>query len=556
MTNWTDNWQSTCRKFKTRCFNEREKFLAALNNSRFTQDKVFNDIISNSKKTQFGKGHALSSVNKIKDYCQRVPIRNYEQFTPWLDKEIQQKGGVLTGSPIARWLKTSGSTGNSKKIPYTEHWMANYRVPALGVLFANYIHYCPEMLAHSYATLDTQTIREPTTEFLNGIPYQGISNRNTLINKFDWQPPWYDAPWFTPDVPSNYDVRMYYRLRHFLGEDLRAIFSINPSTLIALKHHLIKNFPTLLKEISDGTICGKEIGDANPSLAKKLEKLHGHTDFTFKDVWPNLSLIACWTAAAATLYLPQLEKLFPDVKILPFMTCGTEGIATLPIDDHLTTGPLAITQGFYEFLPAHLDIEEVIKEGKPVETLLFNELKLGEEYHLIMSQANGICRLAVGDIYKVIDFCGDVPRIEFTRRQGTYYSFTGEKVTETQMLMAIESTYKKHQLDNNLFICSPVWGDLPYYKLLVEIKEELAQPQFKSIFASDVDNLLCQINGEYRSKRESNRLGAIQVQFTQIGAIDSYHERKKATTNATQFKYKPFQQNDTVFTEILSGIYV
>jgi hypothetical protein len=376
------------------------------------------------------------------------------------------------------------------------------------------------------------------------------------VNEFDWQPPWYDAPWFTPDVPTNYDERMYYRLRYLVGNDIKTILAINPSTVVALKYHLTKNFPTLIKEIANGTVRGKSIQDPRPLLAKQLEKVAGNPDFSLKEVWPGLSLVVCWTAASASLYLPQLERLLPGVKILPFMTCGTEGVATLPIDDYLTTGPLAITQGFYEFVPAEIDIEALINKGELFDTLSFHELELGHEYHLIMSQANGICRLSVGDIYKVVDYYLDVPRIEFTRRQGTFYSFTGEKITETQILMAMEAAYKKHRLDNQLFICAPIWGEPPYYKLLVEVNPQLHPAHFRKTFADEVDHLLCQINEEYQSKRKSQRLDKLKIEFVPVGTIDNYHESKKNTTNATQFKYKPFQLNDMVFSEILSGVTV
>ena len=61
-----------------------------------------------------------------------------------------------------------------------------------------FAHDYPALLANPWATLDTQTVRDPSTEYVEGLPYQAISNRNPLVGSGDWNPPWYEAPWFTP----------------------------------------------------------------------------------------------------------------------------------------------------------------------------------------------------------------------------------------------------------------------------------------------------------------------------------------------------------------------
>lgn len=549
MNTWSINWHSNCKHFEQQCYRERAKLLAALHRPKETQESVLMDIITSNEETVFGKQHGYSRVGNIKSFQQKTPIRGYDELNLWITQEVDARGGVLTNSPITRWLKTSGSTGNSKKVPYTVDWMKKYRVPALYALWANYIKYVPEILSHQYATLDTQTTREPVADFLNEIPYQGITNRDLVINEFDWQPPWYDAPWFRREVPSSYDIRMYYRLRYFLGEDLRAILTINPSTLVAIKHHLIKNLPTLAKEIHDGTIYGHKYCQPNHFLATQLEQLQNNSDFPLTLLWPNLSLISCWTSASATLYLSQIEKLFPKVKLLPFMSCGTEGIVTLPIDDHPITGPLAINQGFYEFLPATTDIGAVIRDEKNVETLLFDQLKIGEEYHLIMTQDSGMCRYAVGDIYRVTDFYMGVPRIEYVRRHGTCYSFTGEKLTEKELFNVVQNVFNKYELHGNLFLFCPVWSDPPYYKLLIELESD--KHTLINLLEKEFDDLLRKSNEEYDSKRKSNRLDHLKLFCVKTGVIEKFLEQQKVGNNATQIKYQPFQKNEVLFDALI-----
>lgn len=551
MNDWQDYWKKQANIFKQRCFKERDKFLQALDSPMQAQESVLKNIVTHMQGTVFAKTHHFNNIKGINDFQSQVPIRDYQGFLPWLDAEVKQGQGNFSSSPLLNWLKTSGSTGDSKKIPYTTYWMQHFRVPGLCVLWANYLNEAPDLLAHPYATLDTQTVRENYQDFLNGVPYTGITNRNVNSHPDSWSPPWFEAPWFTADVPSSYDERMYYRLRYLVGEDLRTIFAINPSTLVALEYHFKQNITRLVKEIAEGTVNEKFCLEPNPALAKKIKVIAASPNFHFKLLWPNLSLLSCWTSASAKLYQKQIEALFPNTKLLPFMTCGTEGIVTLPIDNHFITGPLAINQGFFEFLPADVDLEAIIKKGKPVKALLFNELELDKEYHLIMTQGSGMCRYAVGDIFKVTDFYKGVPRIEFSQRQGTYHSFTGEKITEKQLLAVMEDVIQTFKLDGSLFMFCPVFAAVPYYKVLIEVKQQHGLPILSHDIEMHIDKLLCAANEEFDSKRKSARLGSVKPYFVDKGTINAFIEAQKKHSNAIQYKYKPFQKDEKVFNQIL-----
>lgn len=545
-------WRISVETFRKTCHEQQNIFIQDCLSPRIVQQNILEKLIQLTKNTAFGQEYGMQSIHSLNDYCRQVPIRSYDKYVPWLEQEITQHGGVLTNSKVIRWLKTSGTTGMPKKIPYTEHWMSQYRVPAMYAMWGTYLQYCPTMLHHPCAVLDMQSTREPVREFLNGIPYQSITNRHPPLNEFDWQPPWYHAPWYLPDPANDYDTKMYTRLRYLLTQDVRMITAVNPSTLISLHYHLNKNLAKLIEDIYNGELNSLKITEPDPKSAKWLERLATRDHYHFKDIWPNLSLISCWTAASAKLYQTQIKQLFPEVKIIPFMTCGTEGVVTLPVDDHSCTGPLAINQAIFEFLPTSVDFDKIIHAGFYQDTLRFNELELDREYYLIMSQLNGLYRYATGDVYKVIDFYHDVPRIEFVRRQGTYHSFTGEKLTEAQIILAIKSTYQIHHAELGLFICSPTWGNPPSYKLLVEMKDPDHCPERQNTFAEKFDQALRGINTEYNSKRETNRLGPVEVILIREGTITNYLERIKAKGNAIQFKYKPLQANNDLTNELLA----
>ena len=91
-----------------------------------TQDKVFQYLISEGAKTEFGKDHDFINIRSHSDFIKRVPIRDYEDLKPYVEKVVAGKEDVLwKGKPIY-FAKTSGTTSGSKYIPITKESMPTH----------------------------------------------------------------------------------------------------------------------------------------------------------------------------------------------------------------------------------------------------------------------------------------------------------------------------------------------------------------------------------------------------------------------------------------------
>ena len=536
------DWQEHKDIFSRECESAFKKYVTDLESPARLQNAVLEDIIAISRKALHWREQKFSDVvTDQRSFRANLPIMRYEDFEPLLEREAQSKGGVLTCSPVMRWLKTSGTTGVPKRIPYTLHWLQRYRIPAMKVLWGNYHRHFPDIFSHRYAILDTQTVREDVSDYLHGVEHQAISNRHPKINEHDWNPPWYDEPWFSPSMPISHEHKMYHRIRNFIGKKLHCISAINPSTLISLREHLYKHRETLAAEVRDGTLDDKPFCAPNPELADHIARTLADNTFTLKDVWPELQFYSCWLTASAGLYNAKLDAIFPGVAKLPFMSCGSEGVTTIPVDDSAYSQPLAVGQAFFEFVPADVPLREHIQEGRKVPTLLFNQLEAGQEYHLIMSQGNGMYRMWTGDIYHVDRIEGELPWMHFIRRDGIFHSFTGEKLTEFHVTVAIENTFSAIGLNLGLYICGPSWGEPPHYVVMAET--EKGPGEDAASIAARMDTELKKINLEYAAKRDSNRLDPVKFFTVPRDTIIRYVESKRNAANSNQYKYKPFEKN-------------
>ncbi|MFJ9056538.1 GH3 auxin-responsive promoter family protein [Streptomyces sp. NPDC102409] len=539
---WQQHWQARRDPFVDECLRARESLLADLKDPGAAQARVLDDLIDIGASSLHWKEQGYDAVAADPATFRSVlPVMRYNDFTEQIDRETRTKGGILSCSPVLRWLKTSGTTGTPKRVPYTLHWLLTYRIPAMKAMWGTYLEHHPEILAHPWATLDTQTVREDVYDFVHGVEHQAISNRHPQINSRDWNPPWYESPWFGPGTPADHAGRMYHRIRHLVGKDLHYISAINPSTLVSLRDLIARHGAELVRDVRAGTLRGRPWTDPDEDTALRLERTLEKDDFSLVDVWPSLTLYSCWLSASAQLYRPRLDAVLPGVAKLPFMSCGTEGVTTIPVDDTLDSQPLAVSQAYFEFVPADVPLGALLDAGGTVETLLYDEVEAGRDYHLIMSQGNGLYRLWTGDIYRVDRIVDGTPWVHFTHRDGLFHSFTGEKITEGQVTQAIRQGLEAGGLDTGLYMCGPRWDELPSYTVVVEVPTP--GPELDGEISTAIDRELSVINIEYASKRDSGRLAALQVRTVAQGAIATYVESRRQKGNATQYKYTPFQKD-------------
>ena len=90
------------------------------------QEAILRELIKIARETEFGKEHGFQSVIKYDDYKLAVPIRDYEQFKPYINKVKEGRHNILwRGKPIY-FAKTSGTTSGVKYIPISKESISNH----------------------------------------------------------------------------------------------------------------------------------------------------------------------------------------------------------------------------------------------------------------------------------------------------------------------------------------------------------------------------------------------------------------------------------------------
>ena len=316
-------------------------------------------------------------------------------------------------------------------------------------------------------------------------------------------------------------------------ENVRVVTAVNPSTLVALANRMDRDAERLLDHMEKG-YPGTESQGAkalsgmfrpNPQRAKALREIwRTNGALTPRAVWPELEVLLTWQGGASAFYLPHVTALWGNTAMRCLGLRASEGTFSIPLRDSDASAVLAVGGHVMEFLPAET---EEIKPDAP--TLLAGQLEEGRLYRMIVTTSGGFYRYDMGDLVRVTGFNSRTPEVAFERRAGSVLSATGEKLTEDQVVAAMEAAAANGPLLNGFTLTyEMVDGGVVRYVLALECTggNNLSGGQGKRLrgrleqLVTVFDYELMKRNIEYHGKRQDGRLSFPRVVLLAEGSYD------------------------------------
>ncbi|MEB0249544.1 GH3 auxin-responsive promoter family protein, partial [Mucilaginibacter sp. 5B2] len=103
------------------------------------QQKTFSNLIHDAKNTIFGADHNFAGIESYEDFKKQVPVRDYEELRPYIDRVVNGEANVMWPGKPAYLAKTSGTTSGVKYIPISAESMLEHIKAARNALLS-YIH--------------------------------------------------------------------------------------------------------------------------------------------------------------------------------------------------------------------------------------------------------------------------------------------------------------------------------------------------------------------------------------------------------------------------------
>ncbi|WP_243793870.1 GH3 auxin-responsive promoter family protein [Saccharopolyspora gloriosae] len=537
-------------RYRERVYAARERLTAEHKDMRGTQARVLADLLAFNADTEFGRRHGFARIATMDDFRAAVPLQDYATHAPLIERTAAGERDLLTAEAPEVYFTSSGSTGAHKKVPVTPRFMSTTFMPFYFAAWAPLIEHFPEVLERPDAVLNLKhdpLTAPPTTA--DGRPHVGASQVDfgARFGEPLSAEPGTGAPWAVlpvPTDPGDHLERAYLRLRLAVQSDLRCLIGINPAMIAAVPYQLTLWWPRIVKEVRDGTLGGLPHQAPDPGRADQLERLAEYFGTVRPShVWPRLRALFCWTTGVASLYLPALRGEFGnDVTVLPAPVAASEGPTGVALDRHASAGSLVTSAAVYEFVPADQDL------APGSATLLPHEIETGRDYHVVFSHVGGLYRYAVGDVVRVVDRVGGVPRVEYAGR-GVRFDAAGERLRDAQVVRALHTALGSGGLGLRNVSCrvEPDTDDTRRYVFAIAPGSPWNQ-QETTRFTADLDRALATESAEYSHARGAGRLGRPAVWLLDREAFArDWHTAVGTGIRPTQVKDRLFRQDDALW---------
>lgn len=441
----------------------------------FTQDQIFQDLITKAAKTQFGVDHHFNTIKTYNDFKQNVPLRDYEGLKPYIDRIKAGENSVLwPGKPIY-FAKTSGTTSGVKYIPLTKDSLPNHFGSARNALF-NY-----------FGTTGKGDFFDGKVIFLSGSPElekTGDILTGRLSGIVNHQVPSWLKTNQLPSYPTNcledWEQKVDAIVEETLHADMRLISGIPPWVQMYYERLLDKSGQKYIKEL-----------------------------------FPNLSMFV-YGGVNFEPYRSSLEALvgkrLDSVETYP----ASEGFIAFQ-DSQTEKGLLLNTNSgiFFEFVPTNEIHNETPTRFK------LDQVEMNVQYVLIINNNAGLWGYNIGD---TIEFVSLNPyRIVVTGRVKHYISAFGEHVigkeVEEAMLKTCDLLHTKVTEFTVAPQINPLDGSKPFHEWFVEFDKA---PDDVLKFANCLNDEMVKQNIYYEDLIKGVILQPLKIKLLEKDAFRNY----------------------------------
>ena len=451
----------------------KKSVLKWANNPIETQDKVFQQLISEAVHTQFGKDHDFISINNHDDFVKRVPVRDYEDLKPYVERVVAGEENVLwKGKPIY-FAKTSGTTSGSKYIPITKESMPTHVEAARNAI----LMYIAETGNSKF--VDGKMI------FLQGSPILEEKNGIQL-------------------------GRLSGIVAHFVPKYLQK------NRMPSWETNCIEDWETKVNAIVKETLPqNMTVISGIPSWVQMyFEKINQQTGKKVGDVFKNFNLFI-FGGVNYEPYRAKFENLIgrkvDSIELYP----ASEGFFAYQDKQNDKGMLLQLNSGiFYEFIKADEFYTEHPKR------ITVKAVEIGVNYVMIISTTAGLWAYNIGD---TIQFTSKKPyKVIVSGRIKHFISAFGEHVIGKEVEKAMQDALGVSDAQITEFTVAPQINPnvgLPYHEWFVEFEKE---PLDMAILAKQIDDSLQQQNSYYFDLIEGKVLQPLKITAIKKNGFQDY----------------------------------
>ncbi|MED6173811.1 hypothetical protein PIB30_063156 [Stylosanthes scabra] len=393
-------------------------------NADQVQKNVLSEILSSNANVEYLRRHGLNGQTDRNTFKKLLPVISYEDLQPDINRIANgDTSPILCSKPISEFLTSSGTSGGERKLMPTIEEELGRRSLLYSLLM-------PVM-----------------SQFVPGLENgKGIPNETVLC-------------------PDSYQS-MYSQLLCGLcqNKEVLRVGAVFASGLIRAIRFLEKHWTLLCNDIRTGAI-NAEITDVSvresvmkilkpdPKLADFIQVECGKKSWQgiITRLWPNTKYVDVIVTGTMSQYIPTLDYYSNGLPLVCTMYASSEcyfGVNLNPLcKPSEVSYTLIPTMCYYEFLPVNRANENdalpssnrSLNDKEQQDLVELVDVKLGQEYELVVTTYAGLYRYRVGDVLRVAGFKNKAPQFNFVCRKNVVLSIDSDKTDEVELQNAMKN---------------------------------------------------------------------------------------------------------------------
>ncbi|URE17709.1 Indole-3-acetic acid-amido synthetase [Musa troglodytarum] len=428
-------------------------------NADLVQRRVLVEILSQNAAADYLHRRGLSgrAVPDPDAFKRLVPVVTYEDLRPDILRIAHgDTSPILSGRPISEFLTSSGTSGGERKLMPTIDDELDRRSRLYSLLMPVMSQFVPGLDKGKgmYLLFVKSEARTPGGLVARPVLTSYYKSRHFLGRPFD---PYniYTSPNEAILCPDSYQS-MYSQLLCGLIQRTQVVRvgAVFASGFIRAIRFLEKHWPSLCRDIRTGEldpdITDRAVREAvarvlrpDPELALQIETecRKGSWQGIISRLWPNTKYVDVIVTGAMAQYIPTLDFYSDRLPLTCTMYASSECYFGLNLDPMCKPSDVSYTliptMAYFEFLPIQKCSDNGGMEFDHHDLVDLVDVKLGQEYELVVTTYAGLYRYRIGDVLRVAGFKNKAPQFNFIRRKNVALSIDSDKTDEVELHAAV-----------------------------------------------------------------------------------------------------------------------
>ncbi|XP_019456862.1 PREDICTED: jasmonic acid-amido synthetase JAR1-like isoform X1 [Lupinus angustifolius] len=432
-----------------------EEFEAVTKDAERVQRETLKRILEDNASAEYLLSLGLNGRTDPESFKTCIPVVRHKDLEPYINRMIYgDYSSILTGKPITNMSLSSGTThGKPKYIPWNDElFETTVQIYQTSFSFRNREFPIKNGKALSFIYSSKQFKTE-------GGLAAGTATTNVFRDKrYKQAMAALQSQCCSPEeviFGSDFHQSLYCHL--LCGLIFRDQVQLVSSTFAHSIVHAFRTFEQvwedLCHDIKKGVLNSRikvpsirtamsKILKPNPELANLIhKKCTGLSNWygLIQELFPNAKYVYGIMTGAMEPYLKKLRHYAGELPLVTSDYGSSEGwIGTNvspKVPPELATYTVLPQIGYFEFIPLTKN-NFICVDPKP---LGLTEVKVGEEYEIVMTTPAGLYRYRLGDVVKVTGFHNSTPKLKFVRRSGLLLTVNIDKNTENDLQLAVEA---------------------------------------------------------------------------------------------------------------------